>query len=125
MTICFPRFRFEERTSLLWCPLMLGLFQPFPSLKRSHRTVEFSSLLGDTKSRKDLSTKKQSLLLRFTTCDNGGESKNENSNQEHKSLQLSHPNVRTNSGASQLCARIKSHTYDDSLYKNQCHIFII
>jgi hypothetical protein len=37
---------------------------------------------------------------------------------------LSHPDLRANPGASQMCARIKSHTYDDSWYKNQCHIFI-
>jgi hypothetical protein len=38
---------------------------------------------------------------------------------------LSHPDLRINPGVSQMCARIKSHTYDDSWYKNQCHIFII
>jgi hypothetical protein len=27
---------------------------------------------------------------------------------------LSHPNLRANSSACQICARIKSHTYDDS-----------
>jgi hypothetical protein len=37
---------------------------------------------------------------------------------------LSHPDLRANPGASQMCARIKSHTYDDSCYRNQCHIFI-
>jgi hypothetical protein len=25
----------------------------------------------------------------------------------------------------QMCAGIKSHTYDDSWYRNECHIFII
>jgi hypothetical protein len=49
----------------------MGLFQPFPFLKRSWRLVEFYSLLGDTKSRKDLHTKKHSLLLSFTTSENG------------------------------------------------------
>jgi hypothetical protein len=38
---------------------------------------------------------------------------------------LSHLDLRANPGASQMCARIKSHTYDDSWYRNQCHIFII
>jgi hypothetical protein len=31
----------------------------------------FSSLLGDTKSHKDLHTIKQCLLLHFATCENG------------------------------------------------------
>jgi hypothetical protein len=30
-----------------------------------------------------------------------------------------------NPDASQICARIKSHTYDDSWYSNECHIFTI
>jgi hypothetical protein len=38
---------------------------------------------------------------------------------------MSHPDLRTNLDASQMCARIKSHTYDDSWYINQYHIFII
>jgi hypothetical protein len=37
---------------------------------------------------------------------------------------LSHLDLRANLGVSQMCARIKSHTYNDSWYKNQCHIFI-
>jgi hypothetical protein len=37
---------------------------------------------------------------------------------------LSHLDLRTNSDASQMCARIKSHTYNDSVYRKQCHIFI-
>jgi hypothetical protein len=39
-------------------------------------------------------------------------------------LGLSHPDLRTNPDASQICGRIKSHTYDDSDYRNQCYIFI-
>jgi hypothetical protein len=38
---------------------------------------------------------------------------------------LSHPNLRANPGTSQICGWIKSHTYDDSLYRNECHIFTI
>jgi hypothetical protein len=38
--------------------------------------------------------------------------------------QMSHPDLR-DPGASQMCDRIKPHMYDDSWYKNQCHIFII
>jgi hypothetical protein len=38
---------------------------------------------------------------------------------------MSHPDLKANPDASQICARIKSHTYDDSWYRNQCHIFII
>jgi hypothetical protein len=34
------------------------------------------------------------------------------------------PEFKGNPSASQMCDRIKSHTYDDSWYKNQCHIFI-
>jgi hypothetical protein len=30
-----------------------------------------------------------------------------------------------NSGANPMCARIKSHTYDDSWYINECHVFTI
>jgi hypothetical protein len=30
-----------------------------------------------------------------------------------------------NPGATHMCARIKSHTYDDSWYRNECHIFTI
>jgi hypothetical protein len=37
---------------------------------------------------------------------------------------MSHPELRTNPDASHICAKIKFHTYDDSLYKKQCHIFI-
>jgi hypothetical protein len=37
---------------------------------------------------------------------------------------VSHPDLRTNPFASQMYARIMSHTYDDSVYKKQCHIFI-
>jgi hypothetical protein len=39
--------------------------------------------------------------------------------------QLSHLDLRENPDANQMCARIKSHTYDDSWYRNECHIFII
>jgi hypothetical protein len=35
------------------------------------------------------------------------------------------PDLRENPGANQMCARIKSHTYDDSWYRNECHIFTI
>jgi hypothetical protein len=38
---------------------------------------------------------------------------------------VSHLDLRANPYASQICARIKSQTYDDSGYKNQCHVFII
>jgi hypothetical protein len=36
-------------------------------------------------------------------------------------LMLSHPDLRTNLDASYMCDRIKFHTYDDSVYSNQCH----
>jgi hypothetical protein len=39
-------------------------------------------------------------------------------------IALSHLDLRANPGASQMCARIKAHTYDDSWYRNQYHIFI-
>jgi hypothetical protein len=38
---------------------------------------------------------------------------------------LSHLDLMANLGANQMCARIKSHTYDDSWYRNKCHIFTI
>jgi hypothetical protein len=38
---------------------------------------------------------------------------------------LSHPNLKANSGVNKMCARIKSHTYDDSWYINECHILTI
>jgi hypothetical protein len=38
---------------------------------------------------------------------------------------VSHPDLRANTGVNQICARIKSHTYDDSWYRNECHIFTI
>jgi hypothetical protein len=38
---------------------------------------------------------------------------------------LSHPDLRANPGVNLICARIKSHTYDDSWYINECHIFTI
>jgi hypothetical protein len=38
---------------------------------------------------------------------------------------LSHLDLRANPSVNQMCARIKSHTYDDSWYKNRCHIFTI
>jgi hypothetical protein len=38
---------------------------------------------------------------------------------------LSHLDLWVNPSASKMCARIRSHTYDDSWYINQCHIFII
>jgi hypothetical protein len=34
------------------------------------------------------------------------------------------PRFKGKPDASQMYARIKSHTYDDSWYKNQCHFFI-
>jgi hypothetical protein len=37
---------------------------------------------------------------------------------------VSHLDLKANPGANQMCARIKSHTYDDSWYRNECHIFI-
>jgi hypothetical protein len=46
---------------------------------------------------------------KYITCDNN----------------LSHPNLKTNPSTNQMCARIKSHTYDDSWYINECHNFII
>jgi hypothetical protein len=42
-----------------------------------------------------------------------------------RTCELSHPDLRTNLGVNQMCARIKSHTYDDSWYRNECHIFTI
>jgi hypothetical protein len=85
----FPMVRFLRTYSPLRSPLRMGLFQPFTSLNRLQRPIECSSLLGDTKFRKDLHTKKLSHLLQFTTCENGGESENQNPKQEHKTLQLS------------------------------------
>jgi hypothetical protein len=29
--------------------------------------------------------------------------------------------LRTNPNASYMCAKIKFHTYDDSVYRNKCH----
>jgi hypothetical protein len=40
----FLEVRFEGTYSTLRSPLRMGLFQPFPSLKRSQSPVEFSSL---------------------------------------------------------------------------------
>jgi hypothetical protein len=40
----------------------------------------------------------------------------------YTSLRLSHPDLRAKPAANQMCARIKSHTYDDSWYRNKCHI---
>jgi hypothetical protein len=37
---------------------------------------------------------------------------------------LSHLDLSRNLDASQMCDKIKSHTYDDSLYRKQCHNFI-
>ena len=36
---------------------------------------------------------------------------------------LSHPDLRANPGVNQMCARMKSHTYDDSVYRDECHNF--
>jgi hypothetical protein len=33
-------------------------------------------------------------------------------------MELSHPDLRANPDASEICATIKSHTYDDSSYRN-------
>jgi hypothetical protein len=49
---------------------------------------------------------------------------NASSNSSH-AHGMSHPDLRANPGVNQMCARIKSHTYDDSWYRNECHIFII
>jgi hypothetical protein len=38
---------------------------------------------------------------------------------------VSHLDLRANLVANQMCARIKSDTYDDSWYRNKCHIYII
>jgi hypothetical protein len=41
---------------------------------------------------------------------------------------MSHPDFRgpkPGREIHQVCARIKSHTYDDSWYKNKCHIINI
>jgi hypothetical protein len=38
--------------------------------------------------------------------------------------EISHSDLKTNPDASHMCAKIKSHTYNDSLYRKQCHIFI-
>jgi hypothetical protein len=38
---------------------------------------------------------------------------------------MSHPNLRITPTISHMCDRIKFHTYDDSVYRKQCHIFII
>jgi hypothetical protein len=40
-------------------------------------------------------------------------------------LFLSHPDLRAKLGANQMCDRIESHTYDNSWYRNERHIFII
>jgi hypothetical protein len=39
-------------------------------------------------------------------------------------VDLSHLDLRTNPDPSYVCDRIKSHTYDDSVYRKKCHIFI-
>jgi hypothetical protein len=38
---------------------------------------------------------------------------------------VSHLDLWVNPDANQMCDRIKSHTYDDSWYINECHIFTI
>jgi hypothetical protein len=38
---------------------------------------------------------------------------------------LLHLDLRVNPDVDQMCTMIKSHTYDDSWYINQCHIYII
>jgi hypothetical protein len=38
---------------------------------------------------------------------------------------VSHPDLRANPGANQIYVKIKSHTYDDSWYRNEYHIFTI
>jgi hypothetical protein len=40
----------------------------------------------------------------------------------YTSLWLSHLDLKANPDANQMCASIKSHTYDDSWYRNKCHI---
>jgi hypothetical protein len=34
---------------------------------------------------------------------------------------MSHPDLRTNPDASHMCAKIKFHTYNDSVYRDKCH----
>jgi hypothetical protein len=53
---------------------------------------------------------------------------NKHNEQEHKrhKIYLSHPGFRDPSmNVITKCAVTKSHTYDDSWYRNECHIFII
>jgi hypothetical protein len=39
---------------------------------------------------------------------------------------VSHPDLRSNSGVNQMCAKIKSHTYDDSWYrKRMSHLYYV
>jgi hypothetical protein len=40
-----------------------------------------------------------------------------------QSVRLSHTDSRANPSANQMCARIKSHTYDDSWYRKMSHIY--
>jgi hypothetical protein len=48
------------------------------------------------------------------------------SDDENYNAILSHPGFRDPSAnIIILCARTKSHTYDDSWYRNECHIFTI
>jgi hypothetical protein len=37
---------------------------------------------------------------------------------------MSHTDLRTNPYVYQMCVKIKSHTYDDLVYRKQCQIFI-
>jgi hypothetical protein len=38
---------------------------------------------------------------------------------------VSHPDLRAYLSMNQMCAKTKSHTYDDLWYRNECHIFTI
>jgi hypothetical protein len=39
----------------------------------------------------------------------------------YRSTILSHPDLRANPDTSHMCAKIKYHTYNDSMYRDECH----
>jgi hypothetical protein len=91
MVICFTEVRFLQTYSLLRWSQRPGLFQPFPSLKRSLRPSELLfSIKWDTKSTTRTTTQLVSLVLITSELstrkkEEEKQSKRKSSN-EHKSL---------------------------------------
>jgi hypothetical protein len=93
--ICFTEVRFLQTYSPLRWSQRPGLFQPFPSLKRSLRPSEpFSSIKWDTKSTTRTTTILVSLVLITSELNTRMEEEEKQSkrksSKEHKSLSLSH-----------------------------------